>query len=217
MKKLESYSHNVYNPYEERVFARPISRPIAKALKNVRFITPNRLTVLRFLLAGTLVPYLVLNHEFLIAGVLVYLFFILDKVDGDLARIRNKSSSFGAYLDSVADMCLIVVYFVSVAIAVNYNNIIIFSLGLFSPIFFYYNYFARAVYFEGKGKKLFEGSNLRMLFQYNSAKHNLFTAAVLVVAPFWGCVFEVYFYAFALLQAYVILWILAHLWKYRKF
>jgi len=63
----------------------------------------NRLTMIRFLLAGPLAA-LVLGGE-LVAGLIVYFACLLtDVIDGSVARSRHERSGFGTVLDPLADI-----------------------------------------------------------------------------------------------------------------
>ena len=65
-------------------------------------ITPNTLTLLGLVLsAGTAI--VIANGYFLVGGLLVLFAGIFDMFDGALARARNASSTFGAFLDSTLD------------------------------------------------------------------------------------------------------------------
>ena len=75
-----------------------ISNPISKALAKIR-VTPNALTILG-LIFGIL---LYLNSKTIWAPLILVISLICDGVDGSLAIITGKSSSWGALLDSVVD------------------------------------------------------------------------------------------------------------------
>jgi archaetidylinositol phosphate synthase len=79
---------------------------LVKPLENMG-ITPNILTILGFLVSlGAAYGYLTweFNKErLLISGVLILISGFIDAVDGVLARSTGKVSSFGGFLDSVAD------------------------------------------------------------------------------------------------------------------
>jgi phosphatidylglycerophosphate synthase len=99
---------------------RRISRPIARCIKDVSWLTPNRVSVLSLFIAflaasfysfGSLLiagEYLVLDFfvivpSLAVGGTLVELSSIVDGVDGDLARERGMSSDEGAVFDAVLD------------------------------------------------------------------------------------------------------------------
>src|ERR1051326_1122131 len=76
-------------------------RKIAAFLAFLR-LTPNVLTVTGvFLNAG--VAYVIIEGRFFVAGCLYSVVSLSDLLDGILARQRNMSTRFGAFLDSVMD------------------------------------------------------------------------------------------------------------------
>lgn len=77
---------------------------------------PNKLTIFRIILVPimVLIPYLPIENELFsipITWVLVALIFIIasitDKLDGYLARSRNQVTTFGKFLDPIADKILV--------------------------------------------------------------------------------------------------------------
>lgn len=65
-------------------------------------ITPNMLTIFGFLLNCGVAAFLITGH-LVAGGVMVIVAGLFDMLDGALARISNRMSSFGAFLDSVVD------------------------------------------------------------------------------------------------------------------
>jgi phosphatidylglycerophosphate synthase len=85
-------------------YGRPIAVGIAKGLKNTSF-TPIHVT-LAFLISGLVACYCILEGHHKHAAFFLILKSILDAADGELARIKNKPSYTGRYLDSIADILL---------------------------------------------------------------------------------------------------------------
>ncbi|GEM_PF-1091780 len=88
-----------------RYFLDPVSIRLTWLIANFTKLSPNAVTVLSFLFA-LVSAYLFYRGEtlFLVAGAFVYEFgFILDTVDGKLARLTGKSSTTGAFLDVYLD------------------------------------------------------------------------------------------------------------------
>ena len=80
-----------------RQFVTLIMRPLAQL-----GITPNTLTLLGLILS--MATAIVIAHGyFLVGGLLVLFAGIFDMFDGALARVRNASSTLGAFLDSTLD------------------------------------------------------------------------------------------------------------------
>ncbi|MBN1571813.1 MAG: CDP-alcohol phosphatidyltransferase family protein [Deltaproteobacteria bacterium] len=88
-----------------RYFLDPISIRLTWLIANFTRLSPNAVTFFSFLFA-LVSAYLFYRGErlFLVAGAVVYEFgFILDTVDGKLARLTGKSSTAGAFLDVYLD------------------------------------------------------------------------------------------------------------------
>src|SRR5579863_9804312 len=80
-----------------RQFVTLIMRPLAQL-----GITPNTLTLIGLVIS--MATAIVIAHGyFLVGGLLVLFAGIFDMFDGALARARNASSTFGAFLDSTLD------------------------------------------------------------------------------------------------------------------
>jgi len=101
----------------------------------MRWITPNRITVLRVLLAGIAVVAYASNSQrsaFAIgcAGVMLTIAAIaLDGLDGFVARRRNLATSFGAQLDILGDRIIENIFFVFFAAAGE--------IGFWIPLIFF--------------------------------------------------------------------------------
>lgn len=81
--------------------ARAIARKVASLFVKTG-VTPNMLTLFGFVLNAVVAYLLATDH--LVAGGLMMLFAgLFDMLDGALAKITNKVSQFGAFLDSVVD------------------------------------------------------------------------------------------------------------------
>ena len=111
-----------FQPREEwwsRVFATPIAYLILTGVADWRWITPNRLTILSFgmtILCGILI--LVGDATWLVeAGVVLQVAYVIDSMDGQLARYRGVSSPVGSLLDKWSDF--VKFPFVVVALTLN--------------------------------------------------------------------------------------------------
>ena len=84
-----------------QAWARNIARRAAQVFVSTP-ITPNMLTVFGFFLNAAVAAFLATGH--LITGGLVLIFAALfDMLDGALAKITNRVTAFGGFLDSVVD------------------------------------------------------------------------------------------------------------------
>jgi len=85
-------------------YGRPVAKVIANSLKNTSF-TPVHVTI-GFVISGLIAIYCILTGQYLFAAFFLILKSILDAADGELARVKNKPSYIGRYLDSTADIIL---------------------------------------------------------------------------------------------------------------
>lgn len=85
-------------------YGRPIATFIANKLKGT-FVTPVHVTLV-FGLCGLLAVYFILNGNYKLAGAFLIIKSIIDAVDGTLARLNQKPSYIGRYLDSIFDFVL---------------------------------------------------------------------------------------------------------------
>ena len=83
----------------------PISVRVLWFFANFSKITPNKISVIGFLL-GLLSAYLFYqgSYIYLIVGAIIYeLSFLFDCMDGKLSRLKNYKSNFGKFLDNMLD------------------------------------------------------------------------------------------------------------------
>lgn len=99
-------------------------------------ITPNQITIISFLF-GILaaISFLLGQYKYMIFGaIFFFLSYILDLVDGEIARYKNISSTFGHWLDKVSDSTTL--FLVCVGISIGFftqtKNPSTLILGLFS-------------------------------------------------------------------------------------
>jgi phosphatidylglycerophosphate synthase len=93
-------------------YGRPIARLIANALKHTKF-TAIHVTI-GFIISGLIAIHFILEHQFLLAAFFLILKSILDAADGELARVKEQPSYTGRYLDSVADIILNALFFITI-------------------------------------------------------------------------------------------------------
>src|SRR5699024_12112161 len=86
-------------------FVDPLAVRIVRLLANRTSVTPNQVTVAAlFLGLGAAVCFALGYWYFLVLGALLYyLCFLLDCVDGKLARITGTETLFGSWMDYVSD------------------------------------------------------------------------------------------------------------------
>ena len=86
-----------------------ILNPIAKYLN----INPNIVTVISPFVA-LIAAYGYANHMLLLGTVAILFSGFLDVVDGAVARFHNRSSKFGAFLDSTMDRCADAIIYIGI-------------------------------------------------------------------------------------------------------
>jgi phosphatidylglycerophosphate synthase len=84
-----------------RLINRPISITLSSFLVHTP-LTPNMLTVLTFCIA-IFAAYMMALGNFITGAILMQFASIFDGCDGEVARLKYKSSSFGAWLDTILD------------------------------------------------------------------------------------------------------------------
>ena len=98
-------------------YGRPIARRIANSLKNTKF-TPVDVTI-AFIISGLIGIFCILEEYYWAAGFFLIFKSILDAADGELARVKKTPSYTGRYLDSVSDILLNFIIFITLWYATN--------------------------------------------------------------------------------------------------
>ncbi len=139
-------------------YGRPIARFIASSLKETSF-TPVHVTFC-FMLTGLLGILAMYHHYFLLAALLFIFKSILDAADGELARIRNKPSYIGRYLDSVFDILLNLLILLTIGYMTNSSIALIFlaffGLQLQGTLYNYYYVILRNIFKGDTTSRVFE-------------------------------------------------------------
>lgn len=92
-------------------YGRAIARWIASSLKNTR-VTPIHVTSL-FIVSGVMAIFCMLYKYYVLAAFFLILKSILDAADGELSRLKNTPSYIGRYYDSIADIILNFLFFLT--------------------------------------------------------------------------------------------------------
>lgn len=87
------------------------ARIIANSIKDTS-LTPIHVTI-SFIISGIIAIICILNNQFWAAGFFLIFKSVLDAADGELARIKNTPSYTGRYFDSVADILLNLLIFIT--------------------------------------------------------------------------------------------------------
>jgi len=100
MNHSENQPQKTFTDFLRKVF-KGVLEPIAQFLTNLG-IKPSMVTA--FGLIGNLAAGLVIAFGYLFwGGLIAVIIWPLDALDGTMARLRNESSSYGAFVDSVTD------------------------------------------------------------------------------------------------------------------
>jgi len=90
-----------YDGIVSRYLNRPLSRPAARAVAHTP-ITPNAVTAFTLLLAVAAGAVTAAGWN-IAGGIAIQAVSVIDGVDGELARLRNLTTRFGAVFDAVTD------------------------------------------------------------------------------------------------------------------
>ncbi|MGL6298249.1 MAG: archaetidylinositol phosphate synthase [Methanobacteriaceae archaeon] len=114
-----------------RPFLKKILEPIAKKLN----VNPNIITIISLVLAIISAYLFSIGNPFYLIGAGGFILFsgVLDVIDGAVARYHNKTSPFGAFLDSTIDRFADGVIIIGIAIG-GYVNWIIAVLAIHASI-----------------------------------------------------------------------------------
>lgn len=112
------------------------SRPISKLLINYTAITPNQVTMLSLLLGITGGIFLRQGgyQNQLIGGMLAMLYILLDLMDGEIARVKNRQSITGKWLDGIVG--LVMTPYLMFMLAVGLHNYLAIIVGAIAMVCF---------------------------------------------------------------------------------
>lgn len=121
-RDLKSRWHRLRN-FQSRdfwamVFARPLTILFLLPICEIRWVTPNLITVAALLLKAAGVALLFFGGSYtadVFAAVLLNLGLVADNMDGTLARYHRSSTYFGSYLDKVSDAVMWIFIFWAMA------------------------------------------------------------------------------------------------------
>jgi len=138
-----------------RIIFRPLITILAKLLIKIG-LSPNLATTIMLLLSiGSLIC-LVVFSNLLLFSLMVFLVGIFDGLDGAIARLSGRKTSFGAFFDSVMDKCSEFVIFFS--LLVYYRHHILWNIiGI--PIIIIISFFASIMisYIRAKAENVYNG------------------------------------------------------------
>ena len=187
--------------YVSRYINRRISTRISEKLSYFN-VSPNTITVISFLIA-TFAAFLFTFGKILytiLAGILVQLSSIIDGCDGEIARLKFKSTPYGAWFDTVLDRYadLLIVAGISYGYWLSHKTAIVLLLAIFSVAGFILSSYSTKEYIL-RFKNKFNGN-----FLYRIAKRDTRLFAIFIGSLF-NLAFE-FMVAIAILHHISIIW-----------
>ncbi|MFT5469001.1 MAG: phosphatidylglycerophosphate synthase [Verrucomicrobiales bacterium] len=89
-----------------------------------KWLTPNRLTLLSFIVACAATVLIVVGGclPFILAAVLIHASHVLDCMDGQMARYRGVTSKSGGFWDKITDQIQVILWFGAIGYAANVQS-----------------------------------------------------------------------------------------------
>lgn len=92
--------------FTTRIFFDPLAVPLTILFSKMKWVTPNKVTLMA-LFPGGIGAYFFVQGNFIVGALGYYAFFLLDSVDGKLARFTFTFDPLGAFYDFVVDRVVI--------------------------------------------------------------------------------------------------------------
>ncbi|QTE23493.1 CDP-alcohol phosphatidyltransferase family protein [Polaribacter cellanae] len=141
-------------------YGRPIAKIIANTLKNTSF-TPIHVTI-AFVVSGFIGVFCIVKGYYWLAAFFFILKSILDAADGELARIKETPSYTGRFLDSVSDIILNFIIFITLwqltEISIWWTLLAFFGIQLQGTLYNYYYVILRNRFEGDTTSRIFENS-----------------------------------------------------------
>lgn len=135
-----------FSNWADLVFPK-LANKLLPFVAQIKWITPNYVTFASFFLysIGSLLLFIPLSHHLLLSAIFLPVSYILDCLDGQLARATQRGSQLGDYFDKTLDVLKIFIITMSLAIAsfLKTNEIIYIFLGFFACFFFNFRYYIK--------------------------------------------------------------------------
>ncbi len=113
------HGDNRYKPLEEEILFRPLSRRLAKRLRDTQ-IHPDHVSLFGFMLTVAVGLLFYSNFDSpVILAVMLFACLFFDKLDGDLARAKGIAGRKGQYIDGFLDATSEIILLVGIAHAVH--------------------------------------------------------------------------------------------------
>ncbi|WP_299665595.1 CDP-alcohol phosphatidyltransferase family protein [uncultured Polaribacter sp.] len=139
-------------------YGRPLARIIANSLKKTSF-TPVDVTI-AFVISGCIGIYFMIAGYYWTAAFFLIFKSILDAADGELARIKETPSYTGRFLDSISDIILNFIIFITLwkitDIHILYTLLAFFGIQLQGTLYNYYYVILRNRFAGDTTSRVFE-------------------------------------------------------------
>jgi len=135
----------------------PLAIAINYAVVDVKWLTPDRITLISFAVAVISGLQIVAGGtvNFILAAVLIHISHVLDCMDGQMARYRNTTSPSGSFFDKLTDQIQVTIWFGSVGYAAytQSQNVVPVFLALIGVAFYSLRGYTKyvAIYTEMSG------------------------------------------------------------------
>ncbi|WP_088324770.1 CDP-alcohol phosphatidyltransferase family protein [Polaribacter tangerinus] len=168
-------------------YGRPIARVIANSLKNTKY-TPVDVTI-AFVISGLIGIYCIFEEYYWASAFFLIFKSILDAADGELARIKETPSYTGRFLDSISDILLNLIIFISLwyltEVHIIWALLAFFGIQLQGTLYNYYYVILRNRFNGDTTSRIFEDEiptalagekqyNVTLLFKVYKALYGIF-------------------------------------------
>lgn len=111
IEEIRSRTYKPRDAWWTVILVDPLASRLVQATARYRWVTPNRLTLGAFAVGlGSAACFLQAGRWWLVAGALLFhLSFVLDCMDGKIARLKGNGSVFGIWLDFILDQVRVVI------------------------------------------------------------------------------------------------------------
>jgi len=118
-------------------YLRPVKEKILYPLAKIisRYFSPNQITIVAFSFGLISCFMIILNHLY-IALIFWLLNRIIDGLDGTVARISNRQTDWGGYLDIMLDFIIYALIPIALAFCVNNGAVIFITLSVMLGVFY---------------------------------------------------------------------------------
>jgi phosphatidylglycerophosphate synthase len=133
MRKLERKSVIKYSDFISNYFYQQIAFFLTKYIYKTN-VTPNQITLLS-LFMGLLSALFIYKNHTVLGVIFLNISFILDCLDGQIARVKNMQSDFGMWLDNISDrivenVVVIAIIFGNFTSNIIYGGVILLFLNM---------------------------------------------------------------------------------------